>query len=332
MEESVTHAMTPADQTIVSRHREMITGVKRIRLTVTEDPAGRHMAEFCDQLEALLPAVKVVKEPAEDDPPAIHVTDNIHFQMAPSGKLLELFLFSLMGNDVLVSQDLGADAEETGRRIELPAIFKIYTAHSCPHCPNAVARGLFLAGAAPSKVDLRVIDGQMFAEKAAADGVRSVPATILDDRFRWSGVFSLPEVTDMIVNRDPAQLGTDTLKKMISDGDAEGVARLMNDFDKVIPGFTALLTHEKWTVRLGAMVAFEYLAETNAALARAVLEQLWPHFDHYEQAVQGDMLHLYGVLGQRDMIARLDAVADGAYADAIRNVAREVMEALHEDG
>lgn len=329
MQDNTPMHLSPADENLVARHVEIVSGAA-IRLVYTDDEAGAKMRAFCGRLEKLLPNLSVQKEAADDEPPGIHVSGNIRFLMVPRGEYLEAFLLSLLGSDTLAAQDMGVDASGIDRRISLPAMMKMYVTENCPFCRLTVPKGLFLAGAAPLKIDFTLIDALLFPGMAQTDGVRAAPATIVDDTFRWSGDFSLAEVIETIAARNPAELGRETLKKMISEGGAERVAGLMDAFDTVIPAFTESLTAEKWPERLGAMVAFEYLAEKNPALAQTVVDMLWERFDSLDTAIMGDVLHLVGVLNRAGEMQRVEAVAGGAYPEPVKTVAREVFEALGE--
>ncbi|MFO8111187.1 MAG: thioredoxin family protein [Desulfosalsimonadaceae bacterium] len=330
MENDSTLPLSPADEKLVLRHRDIISGPTPIRVVYAEGNVGKLLNAFCTQIEKLLPNVTVQRERDEDDPPGIHVWDNIHFQMVPKGPFLEFFLLSLLGGEALVRQDMGIDPAAVKRRVGLPVLLKLYVAENCPFCKQTLPKGLFLAGAAPSSIDLRIIDATMFPELASRDKIRSVPVTVMDDTFRWNGVFDISEVVDMIAGRDPAQLGVDTLKKMVSDGDAQGLANLMDEFNTVIPAFLDLLVAEKWPERLGAMVAFEYLAEKNPGLAESVLDDLWNRFDSLDAPVMGDVLHLVGVYHRASQAPRVKSVMDGPYPDAVKNVAKEIFETLSE--
>ncbi len=327
MENHTNLPLSPADEKLILQHREIFSKPVKIRLVLDDDPASQKMSSFCEQLVTLLPAIRLIQESADGELSGIFLSDNIHFMMVPTGKLLEAFLLALHGNETLAGQDMGVDAGELNARFTVPAILKIYVIDDCPYCGKAVPKGLFLAGAAASKVHIRIIDALMFPELAKSDKVKSAPATIMDDTFRWTGDFKIEEVIEMIAGRDPVQLGYDTLKMMISSGDAERVASLMDEYNTMIPAFRDLLTTEKWTERLGAMVAFEYLVEKNTALAGEVLDHLWEVFDTLDTAVMGDVLHLVGVLNQDSQDRRLKAVLEGEYPEVVRGVAGEVLRA-----
>lgn len=328
-EENGLYSLSPADRNLISRHGGILTNPENIRLVKNDDDAGVQLDAFCTQLGELIPEIAVKREMAADDEPSgIHVSGNLHFRMVPRGEYLEMFLLSLFGSDTLAGQEMDMDMDAKGleERFSLPAMFTMYVTENCPFCRITVPKGLFLAGAAPSRIDMTIIDAMMFPALAEQDRVRSAPTTIMDGMFRWSGDFDLEEVIETVSSRDPLQLGYETLKKIISDGDAEGVAELMARFDEVIPAYIELLVAEKWPERLGAMVAFEYLAEKNRGVAHQVIDILWSRFDSLEPAIMGDMLHLVGVLNQpEDQSFRLQAVLSGNYPDPVKKVAAEII-------
>ncbi len=328
MENNANLPFCPEDEHLILRHKDILATPVIIKLAYHDNEAGQLMAAFCSALEKLLPNVTVKKEPADEEPPGINVWNNLHFMMVPKGAYLEMFLLSLIGNDALASQGLGMDAAQVRTRVSLPVLLKMYVMENCPFCKKTVPKGLFLGGASPSNIDIRIIDAAMFPDLAAEDNIRSVPVTVMDDMFRWNGDFQITEVVDMIAARNPAELGYNTLKKMISDGDAEAVADLMNDFNTVIPAFTDLLVAEKWPERLGAMVAFEYLSEKNPALAETVLDMLWPGFDLLDAPIMGDVLHLVGVLNRESQTKQIEMILAGEYPPSVKTVAKEIFEAI----
>ncbi len=104
-------------------------------------------------------------------------------------------------------------------------------------------------------IRLAVIDALLFHGKAQSDGIRSVPTVLLDGKYRWTGTIQLADIIEMLENRDPAHLGTSALRNIIEEGNAAQVADLMLEQGLIFPSFLDLLVHEKWPVRLGAIVA-----------------------------------------------------------------------------
>ena len=316
------------DMAVLESYKYKIYKPTKIILMGSENHAGTgRMKQFCDQIQAHLPSVSIQKETGEEDErPAIFVPPNIRFSAVPEGKLLEMFLMCVAGTVPMEENEAGVAAADIQLRIQMPGVVRLYVSPGCPHCPGALGRWLYVAAWAPDRVEVRVIDAALFAESAAADNVKSVPTAILDDHFRWTGVTPVAELVDVFEKRDPADLSTETLKKIISDGNAEGLASLMAEAGIVIPGFLDLLAHPRWPTRLGAMVAFEYLAETAPKLARNALDEMWNRFSAADDAVKGDIIHLFGVLNDAGLAERLGSVINGDYPAAVRDTAREVLE------
>ena len=75
----------------------------------------------------------------------------------------------------------------------------------------------------------------------------------------------------MIIRPDPSELGTETLKHSLEKGDAQWICQQMIQAGQIFEGFAALLLHSTWSVRLGAMVVVETLAQKAPALAGKIL-------------------------------------------------------------
>jgi HEAT repeat protein len=136
------------------------------------------------------------------------------------------------------------------------------------------------------------------------------------------------ELVTMMLDRDPAALGADALRGLIEDGDAEGVARMMVDNGKLFPAFFNLLTHPRWSVRLGAMVAFETLAELDVKLAGQVIGPLISRFGDVDDMVKGDLLHVLGESGNPEAMPFLQTVAGDVEDAEVRAAADEAIEKL----
>ncbi|MCF8110534.1 MAG: thioredoxin family protein [Desulfobacteraceae bacterium] len=307
------------DMTVIENYRYKIyKPTQLLLLGATESEPGKRMEMFSDRLRANIPALTVKKEPGEEEPPALFIPPNVRFEAVTEGKLLNLFLLCVAGIMPIEENEAGVSAEEIRQRLKIPGVVKIYVSSSCPHCPHAVSRWLYMAGCAPEMMELHIIDAAMFPDTAASDSIRSVPTAVLDGRFRWTGVIPVSEILDVMEDRDPRELSAETLKKIIADGDAEGLANLMIKSGTLIPGFLDLLAHPRWPTRLGAMVAFEYLAEQAPGLARQALDSMWSRFSDLDDAVKGDIIHLFGVLNDRELNPRLESVINGGYAEPIK--------------
>jgi glutaredoxin len=177
--------------------------------------------------------------------------------------------------------------------VSLPADLKIYVTPQCPFCPHVLSEIVPLALLNPL-LHLDVIDGALFPELAEGDGVRSVPTVILDGAFRWTGAGHRDEIVNAVLNRDPARLGTKSLENFLKEGNAGALAQMMIDRRQVFPAFTDLLESPDWSVRLGAMVVVEEIAEKSPDLLAEMLDVLWNRLQDIKGPARGDVLYLFG--------------------------------------
>jgi len=320
--------MTPQEEKIIQQWGQTLGEEIRIELIVTPDERSPAFRDFCEHLSRLVPKIRIKTEKEEAaEPPVIRIK-NVRYQSIPSGNELEPFLGLLSGNDGDIYK-LSSSVQAQLGRIEIPALLKVYVTPHCPFCP-ATVRQLLLLTAANQSIKLTVIDGVLFPESAQSDHVQSAPTVILDDQYRWTAAVQISEVVDMILNRDPSRLSSASLRDMLNEGDAVRVAEMMLDSGKLFPAFLKLLVHEKWPVRLGAMVVFETLVEKNDALVARALGSLWESFSQVDDTVKGDILYLMGKSGDVSVTSKLESVLNGAYSTDVKEAAGEALEELTE--
>jgi glutaredoxin len=319
--------VTPQDETMVRNWLFPDTASERlITLALDSADSGKPFKRFCDELKSMVPRLSIKNDsdiPVEKPAMTVGKHGNIAYRAIPTGKLLHHFLEALQ-SDPGQYQGVAAPVVPLLKKIELPVILKLYVSSRCPHCPLVIQHLQSLA-LASATIRLMIIDAESFEEKARADDVRSVPTLILDDQFRWSGPIHLEELLTICIQRNPADLSAASLRQLIEDGNAERVAAMMAESGQVFPGITALLTHPRWSVRLGAMVTVEYLAEDAPELAEQLGDRLWGDFHHLSEQVQGDVVHLLGGIPCPENRRRLNGIADGDYAASVREAAAEIL-------
>ena len=298
-----------------------------LRYATADHPLDERFKAVAAELAELSPRIRLKKDgDAQVSLPTLFVGRHCAFQALPLDRELEPFLTALGDGDDGADQ-LPADVRDRLDRLRVPALVKVYVTPHCPFCPKAVSLLLAMT-AANDRVRLSVIDGELFPDAAQKDRVSAAPTIILDDRFRWAGSVDAFELVALMLDRDPVNLGADALRGLIEDGDAESVARMMADNGKLFPAFFTLLTHPRWSVRLGAMVAFETLVEQNPALAAQAVDPLIERFTEVDDTVKGDLLHVLGESGNRAAVPFLQTVA-GDHDDAeVRTAADEAIEKL----
>jgi glutaredoxin len=298
-----------------------------ITLSAGTEDIGRQMTRFCDELTQLNPRIKLKKDsdiPFQEPVMVIGRHSNIAYHAVPTGKLLHLFLQALSKESRQQADEFGEDLAHQLSQIDLPVALKTYVATQCPHCPGAVRRLQILA-AGSSMIRLRIINAELFPQWTRSDQIRSVPTIILDDQFRWTGTLQPKELLTMSLERDPSQLSSASLRQIIEDGDAQRVANMMVESDQVFTALIELLTHERWSVRLGAMVAAEYLADQAPSLALELSDQLWRCFSNISEQTQGDVLHVIGQIKSQKTRSYLEKVISGSYSAPVKEAACEIL-------
>lgn len=252
--------------------------------------------------------------------------ENITYSAFPLEKEREPFLEAVSqinDHNPLVSEPI----QKALDHLKIPVRLTLYIALQCPHCPNVVRTVMALASHT-STITLHVIDGSLFLEAAQKDRVMSAPCLILDDDFRWTGSVSMDEIVQMITSRDPSRLSTQTLKDIIEQGNAAWIAQQMVKQKKIFEAFIPLLLHETWSVRLGAMVAVEALAETGPDIAALLCPFLIDRFDEKEIPIQGDILYALGEAGDDKTKEWLEKKLSELEHPDLIDAAQEAMDTL----
>ncbi|MEJ2154850.1 MAG: thioredoxin family protein [Desulfobacteraceae bacterium] len=316
--------MTPQDINTIKNYP--FHAPVKIMLSKGETEIGERFSTFCKQLKEAAAHLTIRKESDivfEDPVMVIGRHENIAYYALPTGKILPPFLEALDHRPATgqVPDENAAGALAT---IDLPVGLKLYIADQCPHCPKAL-RQIQEMAASTAMIRLRVINAELFTEMAEKDHVRSVPTLILEDRFRWTGQVDAEELLKICVNRDPSELSADSLRQLIEDGRAAQVATMMADSQQIFPALTDLLIHPRWSVRLGAMVAVEYLADEAPHLGLSLCQSLWQTFAHQQVQAQGDLTHIFGLFNDKMTRDYLQAIAAGDFADEVKDAAAEEL-------
>jgi hypothetical protein len=319
--------MTPKDQQTIKQWAAHAVDPGKFVLASGNGAEADAIARFGEQLKQLIPTISIHTDSDEIafEPPAVVVGphQNIGFQAAPSGKILESFLKALPPQPP-TDKALNHRIAKRLQKIDLPVDLTLYIAPQCPHCPNTLNQLIPLA-CENRFIRLCIVDAQLFSDKSNKDQVKSVPTLLLDDHFRWSGKIDIDEVLAISVERDPAGLSPGSLRQLIENGQAERVATMMLESQQIFPALIELLIHERWSVRLGAMVTAEYLAAGSEPLSLTLCDMLWERFGDLTDHVRGDVIHVLGESPSDVNQARLMKIASGAYGDDAGEAAAEVL-------
>ena len=306
-----------------------LTKPASIRFLKTGDPRSKDFQAFIDTLAGMAPQVRVSVEIAEnDDPPALFVGASIKYHAVPTGGELSPFLDVLSGENQALP-GLDESNRERLATVMHPAELKLYVTAQCQFCPRVVRMAASVASLNPL-LHVTVIDGILFPEMAGKDGARSAPTLILDDQFRWTGMFKIEELLNALANRDPSQLSSESLKNILKEGNAQHLAEMMLLRRCIFPAFPDLLKDPDWSVRLGAMVVMEEVANENRALASLVLDPLWKALGNVDDSVKGDILSLFGMLGTPEWVPKLEGLLNAEQSAELREVLQEALDVLRQ--
>ncbi len=298
-----------------------------ITLVNTGSDQDTPFMDFCDRLAAALPNVRVTKETDSEKPlPEIRLANNLIYSALPLEQELDPFLEALSQVNAPPSR-LPTGIKQKLAGIEIPTRLKLYVALHCPHCP-AMVRAITPLTAACDQILLNVVDGTQFPEEAARDNVMSAPCLILDNDIRWTGSVDPVEVVDMIVNRDPSHLSVSSLQMILEEGKANWIAARMMEANAIFPAFIELLLHETWSVRLGAMVVLEEVAEEMPELAARITAPLWKAYEGADTPVQGDILYALGESGDPRIATKIRELAPTLENQDLKEAAAEALEAI----
>lgn len=316
------------EKQLIAQWRQSLAHEVKLSLVLNPDARSEQLRQFGQQLRHEAPEVVIHTDRDEGvSLPALVPHEFIKLHGIPLEKELVPFLELLSLKDA-TAVDLSENIRARADQVTLPAALKLYTMPRCPFCPQMVQKLARLACIC-ELVDLAIVDGHLFQDEAQKDGIHSAPTLILEDHLRWNGLTGLSEILDAVVDRDSFHLGISSLKRMLTQGRAQELAEMMLTEKALFPAFIDLLTDKKWPVRLGAMVALEYLAESDLSLSQKIIAPISDRFHHLSDTVKGDVLYLFGLAGDEGTLPFLNEILSKERNASVKEAAREAIDALH---
>jgi glutaredoxin len=317
--------MTPSIEALIGSLNSVLSREIAVRMRLTDDPRSAEIKEFCVHLARLVPRIKIRNDDdAAGELPAIGIGPRIDFCGAPSGNDIAPFLKALTALD-RKTDSIPKDIVRRLQNIHPAAEITLFIAPSCRFCPGVLDRIIPLP-IETEGVRLKIIDTTLFGDIAEKNKVRSVPTVLVDGQYRWTGGVQLPQLCAAVEKRDPSKLGKAILQRMITEGGAYDLARMMLDSGRLYPAFIDLLVDENFTVRLAAMVTVEEMASMDIVAARAVIEPLWKRYHQSNDSVKGDILYILGELRSPAILSDLRSIVDSETNPEIKEAALEAIE------
>ena len=286
--------MTPEEDALVLKWHNGLSNDVKITLGFSEDRRSALFQGFCGELTDLSPRVIVTERKGDeaDTPPGLEIHEGLIYHAIPRGHELALFL-DILSRIALKEPSLSETGSFGLKNLKTPCFLKLFIALECPFCPRMV-QDLAPFPMENDLVTLTIIDGLLFPEMAEPYGIKSAHTLLLDGRLRWTGQTPLDEILEVMLNQDPSLLSAASMEALLGEGRADLVAKMMMGEGTLFPAFLDMLVHEKWPVRLGAMVAMEEIIERDQSLATQCVEPLWERISDLNHQVQGDVIYILG--------------------------------------
>ncbi|KPA11915.1 NADH dehydrogenase [Candidatus Magnetomorum sp. HK-1] len=315
--------MTPNAINRIKEWQKQLTQAISFKIICSQKHLDDPFYAFGKSLESQSSYFDIHYQDAGKDLPEIKLTDNLHFHALPEGTELEPFLSAM--NYIVKPPVLSPDF--TGIDTLPPTHLLMFVSPHCPHCPSTLQKLLPIVWL-NSDIHLKIMDVGLFPKQAEMHGIQSVPAVIYKN-FQWTGSIQIAEIVDVIIN-DPDQWEPETLQRMLSEGKADQLAKIILEKGTFIENFDQLIAHELLSVRLGAMVCVEYIADENFSLAQNLCDKIWQMIPKANLQVQGDLIYLMGICGTVDHITPLKQLKTKLTDDDIQDAINEALETIQE--
>lgn len=313
-------------QQLQNRFQDM-NGRVDLQLVLADHKEDNAFISIAKELSEISKKIKITSCKQDSEIPGFRLSDNIFFSAFPLEKEFIPFWDTVEQIRNQTKVPLDPEIQSDLETIEIPVHLKLYIALACPHCPAMVSTVILFA-LHHQQINLEIIDGSLFPEKTAKDNILSAPSLILDDYFRWTGTTQGKEISSIMAHRDPSFLGVNTLKTILEQGDAEWIADQMVASNNIFKNFISLLLHDTWSVRLGAMVVVETLAEKSRPLAEKLCPILIERFQSVDQTKKGDILYALGETGNMHTLEWIRKTMPALENEELKEAAEEAIDSL----
>lgn len=316
--------MNTKDKTLIEEFKGKLDCSFRIVLKRFDDSMGESMEEFCAKFAGLVSNIEIEKKNTESYS-SISIGSNIEYLAVPSGNELSPFLDEILDRSQGV-REVPENLTHVLKKIKEPITIYVYVSTFCPTCPYTVRQMVSATGFSP-KIHVRIVDTELFPEMSGENKIMSVPTVIVKD-MRWSGEIKFSEILEFIVDVEPEEMSSQSLSRMLKDGEASKISAFMLDEGVIFPGFMELLFDEKWSVRLGAIVVMEEISEISRTLCEAVIPFILKKYGDMPHQVKGDLLYVAGLSGARDSIPDLIKICEETENEELKTAAIEAIEEI----
>jgi thioredoxin-like negative regulator of GroEL len=300
-----------------------------------QTPFNERFEKFADGAKKALEGVLDMSAEGPGNPPAkpaltlsYNNDEKIHYLAVPEGPEEAPFfeaLARMAKGDVYVSDPLGQNLADMEQAAEL----LVFIAPTCPHCPQAVKIANQVALASP-RITVTIVDVQQFPQLAERFSVSSVPLTVLDQDFSFTGVVPATKVAERILNRGSDAQRTEGFLNLIEGGRIPVAVEALckgSGLEPFLDGWKKSVTSQ----RIGLLMAAEEALEQNEEALDRISTDLLPLLRGDDAALRGDTADLLGRIGLSPAIDALKALLNDPNPD-VAEIAEEAIEEIEGSG
>ena len=291
--------MTPHEEQKIIQWSRNLSNDVQLKVWLTRDKRSEKLRMFCNELSSFVRKIHIEEiQQGSAEPPYIEVAENLKYFAVPAGHELGPFLEAIAykaDSYAILPKSIRDKIEQ----VNSPVSLQLFVSKDCAYCPKSVQE-LVPLSMNNKFINLEIIDGTLFWELAQVENIQCLPTLLFDDSFRWSGVTPLEDIVEVLANHDPSGLSASAIERMLVEGNAMGVARMMIESEAVFPAIIELMTDDRFVIRLGAMAAMEKVVDKNRKLASTAVIPLWEDFEKVIEPMQIDILYFVGDAGTEE--------------------------------
>ncbi|MBF0225707.1 MAG: thioredoxin family protein [Desulfobacterales bacterium] len=322
--------MTSKDKELILKFSNDIPFGTKLDFLLCRDKRNRDFIKFYKELKKITDRFDIrFIQNKKNNLPCIQIGSNIWFYAIPLDQEIKPFMDAIT---LSLSDKQYPSYGDRLKKITMEAHLKIFIAQQCHFCPSVLAQIIPLVIACNKFIRLEIFDAMLFNEIADIYKVKSVPILFLDETFKWVGKINIDDIIQLIIDRDSDDPTELYLESLIQSNNAYKIADIVIEKNKIFSSFINLLIHDKWPIRLGAMVAFEYLAEKSPMISQKFLNPLWELFPKLDKQIKGDIISIFGMIEGTCSIDKLNIILNTEDDSELRESAEETINLLIEKG
>jgi hypothetical protein len=190
---------------------------------------------------------------------------------------------------------LSEESIKTLQSLKTPQSITVLISSACPYCSQMVDLVKLVASASPL-IAASIFNVELYPEVVQRYQPKAAPTTILGDEIFLTGQVSEKELVGWLMKLDAEDYLDELYRNDLLEKRLESAIKRLQVHPHHLSILADLLKAEEFGIKLGAMAAFEQLAEEASQLQGLMLESLLPLLQNESVQVVGDTAYLIGLL------------------------------------